>query len=110
MEKAALLKAIIETAIDGIITIDERGNVESINPSACNLFQYSPAEVIGKNVSMLMPSPYRENHDGYIARDGRHIKPKSWDNLNQKDFCTIWWYFAKSFLDTSTAFPFTTSG
>lgn len=68
MENAALLKAIIENAIDGIITIDERGKVETINPSACKLFQYEPAEVIGNNISMLMPSPYRESHDGYIHR------------------------------------------
>lgn len=75
MENAALLKAIIETAIDGIITIDERGNVETINPAACDLFQYSPAEVIGKNVSVLMPAPYRENHDGYLARYQRTQDP-----------------------------------
>src|SRR5580700_10919052 len=68
MENAALLKAIIENAIDGIITIDDRGKVESINPAGCNLFGYSPAEVIGNNITMLMPSPYREGHDGYIHR------------------------------------------
>ncbi|MFB9843596.1 PAS domain-containing sensor histidine kinase [Mucilaginibacter ginsenosidivorans] len=68
MESAALLKAIIENAIDGIITIDERGHIESINPAACALFQYTPGEVIGKNISVLMPSPDRENHDGYLAR------------------------------------------
>jgi PAS domain S-box-containing protein len=75
MESAALLKAIIETAIDGILTIDERGTVESINPAACALFQYTPAEVIGKNVNILMPSPYHENHDGYIARYQRTRDP-----------------------------------
>jgi two-component system, LuxR family, sensor kinase FixL len=68
MESAALLKAIIENAIDGIITIDERGHIESINPAACNLFQYSPEEVIGKNVSTLMPPPDRDRHDQYLHR------------------------------------------
>lgn len=68
MENTALLKAIIENAIDGIITIDERGRVESINPAACKLFQYIPEEVVGKNVSMLMPQPYKEQHDEYIHR------------------------------------------
>jgi len=68
MENAALLKAIIENAIDGIITIDERGKVETINPSACRLFQYNPEEVIGNNINMLMPEPYRSQHDGYIQR------------------------------------------
>jgi len=68
MESAALLKAIIENAIDGIITIDERGRIESINPAACNLFQYEPEEVIGKNVNCLMPPPDKERHDEYINR------------------------------------------
>jgi two-component system sensor kinase FixL len=68
MENAALLKAIIENAIDGIITIDDRGKVETINPSACKLFGYSPEDVIGNNIAMLMPSPYRDEHDGYINR------------------------------------------
>ncbi len=68
MENTALLKAIIENAIDGIITIDGRGLVESINPAACTLFQYVPEEVIGRNVSMLMPQPYKSQHDNYIHR------------------------------------------
>lgn len=68
MESAALLKAIIENAIDGIITIDDRGKIESINPSACRLFQYEPEEVIGKNINCLMPPPDKELHDEYIER------------------------------------------
>ncbi|RCH55451.1 PAS domain-containing sensor histidine kinase [Mucilaginibacter hurinus] len=68
MESVALLKAIIDNAIDGIITIDERGIIESINPSATKLFQYTPDEVIGKNISMLMPPPDRDRHDEYIHR------------------------------------------
>lgn len=68
MENAALLKAIIENAIDGIITIDERGRIESINPSACHLFQCIPQDVVGQNVSILMPPPDRDRHDSYIAR------------------------------------------
>jgi two-component system sensor kinase FixL len=68
MENAALLKAIIQNAIDGIITISDRGIIESINPSGCKLFDYTPEEVIGKNVSVLMPPPDRENHNDYISR------------------------------------------
>ncbi len=68
MESAALLKAIIENAIDGIITIDDRGRIESINPSACRLFQYAPEEVIGRNINCLMPPPDKELHDEYIER------------------------------------------
>lgn len=75
MESAALLNAIIENAIDGIITIDERGLIESINPSACKLFQYSPAEVTGKNVSVLMPPPDKQQHDEYINRYQHTARP-----------------------------------
>ncbi len=75
MENAALLKAIIENAIDGIITIDDRGKVESINPAACKLFQRDQDEVIGHNISMLMPPPDRERHDGYIDRYQRTGQP-----------------------------------
>jgi two-component system sensor kinase FixL len=65
MENAALLSGIIENAIDGIITIDEWGVIESINPSACQLFGYLPAEAIGKNITMLMPLPHKESPDHY---------------------------------------------
>lgn len=68
METAKLLEAIIENAIDGIITIDNRGMVESINPAASALFGYRPDEVIGNNISMLMPEPFHSEHDGYIER------------------------------------------
>jgi len=67
-DKGALLHAIIENAIDGIITIDQRGLLESINPAACALFGYSAEEVIGKNISMLMPQPDKSQHDEYLAR------------------------------------------
>lgn len=66
MDGGRLLAAIIDHAIDGIITIDNRGNVESINPAALELFGYQAEEVIGHNVSMLMPEPDRGNHDGYL--------------------------------------------
>src|SRR6266540_4699000 len=66
-EKEQRLRAILEAAVEGIITIDERGIVDSMNPAACRIFGYAPEEVVGQNVSMLMPSPDRERHDGYIA-------------------------------------------
>ena len=64
----ARLRSIINSAVDGIIVIDGRGRIESFNPGAERLFGYTQAEVVGENVSMLMPAPYREEHDGYIGR------------------------------------------
>ncbi|MDF3036196.1 MAG: domain S-box protein, partial [Paucimonas sp.] len=65
-ESEARMRAIFETAVDAIITIDEKGIIDRANPAAERLFGYSEAELIGHNVSMLMPSPYRERHDGYL--------------------------------------------
>jgi two-component system sensor kinase FixL len=63
-----LLQAIIETSPDALIAIDERCLVRIFNPAAERLFQYRAGEIIGKNISCLMPSPDRERHDGYVAR------------------------------------------
>ena len=60
------LKAVFDTAIDGIITIDSQGIVEMVNTSAADLFNYNPDEIIGKNIKMLMPQPYKDAHDEYI--------------------------------------------
>ncbi|MDF1697992.1 MAG: PAS domain-containing sensor histidine kinase [Saprospiraceae bacterium] len=62
------LQAIIDTAIDGIITINKKGIVESMNPSAASIFEYTPTDVIGNNITMLMPEPYHSEHDGYLNR------------------------------------------
>ncbi len=62
------MRAILETAVDAIITINSRGIVLSMNPASEQMFGYSSSELIGKNVSTLMPSPDRENHDSYLAR------------------------------------------
>jgi two-component system, LuxR family, sensor kinase FixL len=67
-EDAQKLEAIFETAIDGIITIDTNGIVESYNSAAAKLFGFSAEEVIGNNISMLMPEPDRTAHDDYIER------------------------------------------
>lgn len=60
------LQAVIKTAVDGIIIINSRGIINMVNQAAIKLFGYSEEEMLGQNVSMLMPSPHREDHDAYI--------------------------------------------
>ncbi|MEA1988496.1 MAG: PAS domain S-box protein [Pseudomonadota bacterium] len=60
-------KAILDTVVDGIITISNKGCIETVNPAAVKIFGYSADEMIGENVKMLMPNPYRDEHDGYLA-------------------------------------------
>ena len=67
VEQEARLRAVLDTAVDGIITIDERGTIESFNQAAEKLFGFAAHETIGQNISMLMPSPHREAHDRYLA-------------------------------------------
>ena len=62
------LRTVLNTVVDAIIVIDERGVIESFNPAAERILGYRADEVIGRNVSLLMPSPDREQHDGYLAR------------------------------------------
>jgi two-component system sensor kinase FixL len=61
-------RAIIDSAVDGIIVIDAHGRIESFNPAAERLFGHREADVLGRNVSVLMPSPHREEHDTYLSR------------------------------------------
>lgn len=68
LASAAHLRSILETVPDAMIIIDESGLIQSFSVAAERLFGYRAAEVIGKNVTMLMPSPYRESHDGYLDR------------------------------------------
>jgi two-component system sensor kinase FixL len=68
LAREAHLKSILDTIPDAMIVIDERGIVQSFSAAAERQFGYAPSEVLGKNIKMLMPSPYRENHDGYLDR------------------------------------------
>ena len=66
-ESEARSQAVLDTAVDAIITIDEQGRIESFNKAAEQIFGYTADEVAGENVSVLMPSPYREEHDSYVG-------------------------------------------
>jgi PAS domain S-box-containing protein len=61
------INALIETVVDGIILIDTHGHIQTFNPACERLFGYRAAEVMGQNVKMLMPPPYRHEHDGYMT-------------------------------------------
>jgi PAS domain S-box-containing protein len=65
-DSEARTNAILATAVDAVVTIDERGIVETFNPAAERMFGYAAEEVIGQNVRVLMPDPYRREHDGYL--------------------------------------------
>jgi two-component system sensor kinase FixL len=68
LAREAHLQSILDTVPDAMIVIDERGIIQSFSSAAERLFGYMNAEVLGANVKRLMPSPYRESHDGYIQR------------------------------------------
>ena len=70
-EREERLRAIVGTAGDAIVVIDEAGRVQSINPSGERMFGYTASELTGKNVSVLMPEPHRAAHDGYVAAYSR---------------------------------------
>jgi two-component system sensor kinase FixL len=67
-EGEARFQAVLQAVPDAMVVIDEQGIIESFSPSAERMFGYAAAEVIGRNVSLLMPSPDHERHDGYLAR------------------------------------------
>jgi len=62
-----LLRSVLGSVNDAILTIDDRGTIQSANPATERSFGYSETELVGRNVSTLMPEPYRSEHDGYIA-------------------------------------------
>jgi PAS domain S-box-containing protein len=61
------MRSVVDHVVDGIVTIDDRGRIESFNPAAEKLFGYSREEVTGRNVKILMPAPYEEQHDQYLS-------------------------------------------
>ena len=75
-EAAVRLKAIVDTAVDGIITMDEGGIIESMNPAAERIFGHAHEEVVGRGIAMLMPEPYLTEHDGYLESYLRSGEPK----------------------------------
>lgn len=68
MENAVLLKAIIDNAIDGLITVDEYGIIESVNPAACKLFNYTEGEIVGNLISILMSEEGEVQHYDILVK------------------------------------------
>jgi len=67
-ESEARMQAILTTAADAIITMEIHGIIRSVNPASERMFGYTADEMVGHNVGLIMPSPYREEHDGYLGR------------------------------------------
>ncbi|OSM00219.1 ABC transporter substrate-binding protein [Magnetofaba australis] len=66
-DRTQRLRSVIDTAVDGIIVINARGVMQEVSPAAQKIFGYSAEQMVGANVSMLMPYPYRSEHDGYLS-------------------------------------------
>jgi len=75
-ELSLKFQSVFQTAIDGIILINSRGLIEEVNDSALTLFGYEKEEILGKNVSVLMPEPDHSRHDTYVSDYLRTRKPK----------------------------------
>jgi len=80
LAREAHLQSILDTVPEAMIVIDEHGNMQSFSSAAERLFGCRAAEAIGQNIKTLMPSPYRENHDGYLQR-----------YMNTGERRTVWW-------------------
>ena len=65
-EAKVRLQSILDTAVEGIISIDENGIIEDFNPASQKIFGYRQNDVIGKNIKILMPEPFHSHHDGYL--------------------------------------------
>lgn len=66
-DEIARCRAVLDTAVDAIVTINSEGIISSVNPATVRMFGYGEKEMIGQNVSMLMPDPYKSEHDSYIS-------------------------------------------
>ncbi|MCG8315505.1 MAG: diguanylate cyclase [Pseudomonadales bacterium] len=75
-EREAFLAALVDSSAEGILTVDEFGKILSVNPAVHTLFGYEANELIGENVTILMPPVYKEVHDGYMAKSSHYIHAK----------------------------------
>ncbi len=65
-ERWTRMESVLDTAVDGIVIIDDQGLIDTVNPAAENMFGWKEAELLGRNIKVLMPDPYHTEHDGYL--------------------------------------------
>jgi PAS domain S-box-containing protein len=92
LDRKTRLRSIVQTAVDGIIVVDENGLIEAFNPAAERLFGYSASDAIGTNISRLLPSPSAEEYDNFIHRfleTGTHISGSGCEGIARRKDGTV---------------------
>lgn len=84
-QKDLRLRAVVDTALDGIVTINHKGIISSSNPAACKMFGYEKCEMLGQNIRMIVPAPDKESHDDYIDRYIETLEVRIVNNIREVD-------------------------
>ena len=85
MDKDIPMHDLVESSVDPIVLIDCEGTIRSANPACCECFQYDQSELIGENISLLMPQPHASNHTSYIKHYWKLAFLESWRKVGKEE-------------------------